>query len=40
MRLGLRPLTAVDLVMFTLIVVMAGSLCAFAAIGMATVFGW
>lgn len=40
MRFGLRPLTAVDLVIFALIVIMVGSLCAFAAIGMTTVFGW
>lgn len=40
MRFGLRPLTAVDLVMFALIVIIAGFLCAFAAVGMAAVFGW
>ncbi|MGE5585737.1 MAG: hypothetical protein ACM309_09465 [Bacillota bacterium] len=40
MRFGLRPLTVVDVLMCVVIVIVAGSLCAFAAIGLAVAFGW
>lgn len=36
MRLGLRPLTVIDLMVFALVVAGLGCLCAFAAIGIAT----
>jgi len=40
MRLGLRPLSIMDVVLFCTAFIVGGLLCAFAAIGLAAVLGW
>ncbi len=40
MRLGLRPLSVMDFVLFFAALVVGGLLCGFAVMGLATVLGW